>query len=354
MKLNRRAVFGTMTASALALSLAACGGDSDDEGDGGSDGDMVSGEIIGTGASFPDAYYSAAVAAYADVNPELIVTYDAVGSGTGKSDFGEGLNDFAGTDSLVGEDDGPEEGSYQYIPTVAAPITVSYNLPGVEGLQLNQETLAAIFQGDITSWDDEAIAADNPDAELPATDITVAHRSDGSGTTGNFTKFLDEATDTWTLGAGDTAEWPSNSVGGDGNTGVAQNISNTEGAIGYVDLADATETGLVTASIENADGNFVQPTLEGTTAGLDGAVVNDDLTYNPLNASGPDAYPITAPTYILIRTEYEDETKAAGVREFLNWLLTDGQAIAAENNFAALPDGLRQQALDAVNETIPE
>ena len=352
MRLNRRAVFGAATAGVLAVSLAACGGDDSDGG--GGDGDLASGEIIGTGASFPDAYYAAAIEAYAEVNPDLIVTYDPVGSGTGKSDFAEGLNDFAGTDSLVGEDDGPEAGSYQYIPTVAAPITVSYNLPDVEGLQLGQETLAAIFQGDITSWDDEAIAADNPGVELPATDITIAHRSDGSGTTSNFSTFLDEATDSWTLGAGDTIEWPSNAVGGDGNTGVAQNIQNTEGAIGYVDLADATETGLVTASIENADGNFVQPTLDGTTAGLDGAVVNDDLSYNPLNASGPDAYPITAPTYILVHTDYEDADKAAGVKEFLTWMLTDGQDIAAENHFAALPEGLQQQALDALNAAIPD
>ncbi|MCH7232353.1 phosphate ABC transporter substrate-binding protein PstS [Glycomyces sp. L485] len=348
MKLNRRAIFGTITASTLAFGLAACGGGDGD----GAGGDMASGEINASGASFPDAYYAAATEEYAEVNPDLIVTYNAVGSGQGKSDFGEGLNDFAGTDSLVGSDDGPEEGSYQYIPTVAAPITVSYNLEGVEGLQIGQETLAMIFQGDITAWDDELIAADNPDLELPSTDITVAHRSDGSGTTGNFTKFLDEATESWTLGSGDTAEWPSNSIGGDGNTGVAQAVTETDGAIGYVDLADAAETGLVTASIENADGNFVQPTLEGTTAGLDGAVINDDLTYNPLNAAGPEAYPITAPTYILIRTDYEDENVAAGVKEFLTWLLTDGQNLAAQNNFAALPEGLQQQALDVLNETI--
>ncbi|WP_051393579.1 phosphate ABC transporter substrate-binding protein PstS [Glycomyces arizonensis] len=345
MKLNRRAIFGTVTAGALALSLAACGGD-----DGG---DSVP-EINGTGASFPDAFYAAAIEGYAEANPDAIVTYDAVGSGTGKSDFGEGLNDFAGTDSLVGEGDGPEEGSYQYLPTVAAPITVSYNLPEVEALQLSQETLAQIFQGDITSWDDEAIAADNPDAELPAVEITVAHRSDGSGTTSNFSKFLDEATESWTLGAGDTVEWPSNSVGGDGNTGVAQTIQDTEGAIGYVDLADATASGLVFASIENADGNFTQPTLEGTTAGLEGAVVNDDLSYNPLDAAGPEAYPITAPTYLLIRTEYEDAAVGQAVKDFVEYLLTDGQELAADNHFAPLPEGLRQQAMDALNETIAD
>ncbi|WP_051326005.1 phosphate ABC transporter substrate-binding protein PstS [Glycomyces tenuis] len=345
MKLNRRAIFGTVTAGALALSLAACGGD---------DGESSSPEINGTGASFPDAFYAAAIEGYADVNADAVVTYDAVGSGTGKSDFGEGLNDFAGTDSLVGEGDGPEEGSYQYIPTVAAPITVSYNLPGVEALQLSQETLAQIFQGDVTTWDDPLIAADNPEAELPATEITIAHRSDGSGTTSNFSMFLDEATESWTLGAGDTIEWPSNSVGGDGNTGVAQTIQDTEGAIGYVDLADATESGLVFASVENADGNFTQPTLEGTTAGLEGAVVNDDLSYNPLNAAGPDAYPITAPTYILIRTEYEDAEVGQAVKDFVEYLLTDGQELAAEAHFAALPESLQQQALDALNETIAD
>ncbi|WP_205327420.1 phosphate ABC transporter substrate-binding protein PstS [Glycomyces sp. YM15] len=349
MKLNRRTIFGTLTAGALAMSMAACGGGSDDNG---ADGEMVSGEITGSGASFPDAFYAAAIEAYAEVNPDLIVTYNAVGSGTGKSEFGEGLNDFAGSDSLVKDDDGPEAGSFQYIPTVAAPITVSYNLPGVEGLQLDQETLANIFQGAITAWNDPAIAATNEGVTLPDTAITVAHRSDGSGTTSNFTKFLDEATDAWTLGSGDEVTWPEGSIGGEKNTGVAQVITQTEGAIGYVDLADATETKLVTAAIENADGAFIQPTLEATTAALDGAEVADDLSYNPLNAAGAETYPIVAPTYILLRTDYEDEEVAAGVKEFVNYLLTDGQDIATDNYFAPLPAGLQEQALAALNETI--
>ncbi|MFB9662871.1 phosphate ABC transporter substrate-binding protein PstS [Glycomyces mayteni] len=350
MKLNRRTIFGTITAGALAMSMAACGGGSDDDAAG--DGELVSGEITGSGASFPDAFYAAAIEAYAEVNPELIVTYNAVGSGTGKSEFGEGLNDFAGSDSLVKDGDGPAEGSFQYIPTVAAPITISYNLPGVDGLQIDQETLANIFQGAITTWNDPAIAATNEGVELPDTAITIAHRSDGSGTTSNFTKFLDEATDAWTLGAGDEITWPEGSIGGEKNTGVATVITQTEGAIGYVDLADATETGLVTASIENADGAFIQPTLDATTAALEGAEVAEDLSYNPLNAAGAETYPIVAPTYILLHTEYEDENVAAGVKEFVNYLLTDGQDIAADNSFAPLPDALRQQAVDALNETI--
>lgn len=349
MKLNRRTIFGTITAGALAMSMAACGGGSDEAS---GDGEMVSGEITGSGASFPDAFYAAAIEAYAEVNPDLIVTYSADGSSAGKEAFGQDLNDFAGTDSLVGDGDGPEEGSFQYIPTVAAPITVSYNLPGVEGVQIDQETLAGIFQGDITAWNDPALAATNPELTLPDTAITIAHRSDGSGTTKNFSTFLDEATDTWTLGAADEIEWPEGSIGGEKNTGVAQVITQTEGAIGYVDLADATETGLVTAAIENADGAFVQPSLDASTAALAGAEVNPDLSYNPLNAAGAESYAIVAPTYILIRTEYEDENVAAGVKEFVNYLLTDGQDIAADAHFAALPEELRTQALDTLNETI--
>jgi phosphate transport system substrate-binding protein len=229
---------------------------------------------------------------------------------------------------------------------------VSYNLPGVEGVQIDQETLAGIFQGDIKTWNDPALVATNPDLTLPATAITVAHRSDGSGTTKNFSTFLDEATDTWTLGASDEIEWPEGSIGGEKNTGVATVITQTEGAIGYVDLADATETDLVTAAIENADGAFIQPSLEASTSALEGAEVAEDLSYNPLNAAGAESYPIVAPTYILIRTEYEDENVAAGVKEFVTYLLTDGQDIAADAHFAALPETLRTQALDALNETI--
>jgi phosphate transport system substrate-binding protein len=353
MKLNRRAIIGGITAGTLAFGLAACGGGNGDE-EGGS-GDLASGEINASGASFPDAFYAAAIEAYAEVNPDLMVTYNATGSGTGKSEFGEGLNDFAGTDSLVKDDDGVEAGSFQYIPTVAAPITVSYNLPGVDALQLPQDVLAGIFVGSITAWNAPEIAAANPDATLPDTAITLAVRSDGSGTTTNFSKFLEAASpDVWSLGSGDTIEWPGNAVAGEKNTGVAQVIQSTEGAIGYVDLADATEVGLVTASIENADGAFIAPTLEGATAALAGATVEADLSYNPLNAAGAEAYPITAPTYILIRTEYDDPNVAAGVKEFVNYLITDGQDLAADNGYAALPESLQEQAVEALNSTIAD
>jgi phosphate transport system substrate-binding protein len=331
------------------LALAGCGGGGD-SGSGSTGGDdkyaSLSGSVKATGASFPDAYYQEVITAFKEVAPNVTVTYNATGSGTGKKDFGANLSDFAGTDSLVKDGDGPTAGSFLYVPTVAAPITVSYNLSGVDKLQLSAETLAKIFQRDIKTWDDPAIAADNPGVSLPSKQITVVHRSDGSGTTNNFTKYLNAAAQgVWKLASGDTVKWPTDTQGGDKNTGVATLVKNGDGAIGYVDLSDAKASGLKFASIKNKDGKYTQPTLESVKAGLDGAKVNEDLSYDPLNASGADAYPITAPTYILVRTKYDDPKKAEAVKAFLEYLLNDGAKLAEEVSFAALPESLKTKAL---------
>jgi phosphate transport system substrate-binding protein len=358
--LSRRVVAGVALA-ALALAAAGCG-DDDDGGspgggtasNGGSDYASLSGELKASGASFPDAYYQEVIAAFKEAAPNVTVTYNSTGSGTGKKEFGQGLTDFAGTDSLVKEGDGPAAGSFLYVPTVAAPITVSYNLEGVDKLQLSAETVAKIFQRDIKTWNDAAITADNPGVSLPNTPIRVAHRSDGSGTTNNFTKYLAAAAPgVWKLGSGDTVEWPADTEGGERNTGVAQIIKQGNGGIGYVDLSDATETGLKFASIKNKDGQFVEPTLEGTTAGLEGAEVAEDMSYNPLNAAGASAYPITAPTFVLVKTEYQDAAKAKLVKGFLTYLLDEGQEIAADVHFAKLPDSLKQRAVAQLDKIQP-
>lgn len=344
-------------ASALALALTACGGGDDDStaasssptAAGGIDYTSLSGSIKGSGSSFQDAYDQAVIDAFAGVAPNVTVTYNAVGSGSGKQEFGQGLTDFGGTDSLVKEGDGPAAGSFLYVPTVAAPITVSYNLPGVDKLQLSVDTIAGVFQRDIKKWNDQKIAADNPRVSLPSTDITVVHRSDASGTTNNFTKYLDAASDVWKLGSGDSVAWPADTQAGEKNTGVAQVVKQSEGAIGYVDFSDATEAGLTFATIKNKDGNFVAASLDGAKAAVAGAEVADDLTYNPLNAAGADAYPITSPTYILVRASYDDPNKGKLVKAFLNYVLTDGQSQAAGVNFAALPGSLQQKALDQLD-----
>jgi phosphate transport system substrate-binding protein len=349
-EVNRNFFSRLLLVGAALVVLASCGGDnggtsSGDTQSGGSDLSSLSGTLKASGASFPDAYYQEVVSAFKEKAPNATVNYNAVGSGTGKKEFGQGLTDFAGTDSTVKDSDGVPAGSFLYVPTVAAPITVSYNLSGVDKLQLSPDTLAKIFQTDIKKWNDQAIAADNPGVTLPDKNITIAHRSDGSGTTNNFTKYLKAAApSTWKLGSGDTVAWPAGTQGGEKNTGVAQIIQQSDGGVGYVDFSDALESKLALASIKNKDGQFVAPSLEGASAAVDGAEVADDLTYNPLNAAGATTYPITAPTYLLVKTKY-DADKANLVKGFVRYVLTDGQAIAKDVNFASLPSSLQQKAL---------
>lgn len=344
--------------AALSLIGAACGGDDDTASSSsttegaveGADIDYASltGTINGTGASFPDVFYQKAKTEFAKVATGLTVNYTKSGSGAGKQDLSNQVVQFAGSDSLVKDEEkvGFKGGPFLYFPTVAAPITVSYNVGGVEELNLTAETLAKIFQAQITTWNDPAIAADNDGVDLPSTAITVVHRSDASGTTSNFTKYLTAAAEgTWTLGSGDTVNWAASTQGAEKNSGVASLIKSTDGAIGYVDLADAVNADLSLASIQNVDGEFVAPTLDAASAALDGAEVADDLTYNPLNAAGAESYPITAPTWILVYTQQPDEATANAVKGWLNFILTDGQELANSVGYAALPATLATKAI---------
>jgi phosphate transport system substrate-binding protein len=304
----------------------------------------LSGTLNGSGATFPKNFYEDAIASFKTVASGITVNYNSVGSGQGKKDLAAGTSDWAGSDSLVKDDEKANfKGPFLYFPTVAAPITVSYNLSGVKELKLSPETLAKIFMGTITTWNDPAIAADNAGVTLPSTAITVAVRSDGSGTTSNFSKYLATAAPSiFTVTAGDSVAWPK-AQAGKGNAGVAQIVKDTAGAIGYVDLSDANATNLTTALIKNKDGNFVAPTLEGTTAALAGASVKDDLTYNPLNAPGADVYPITAPTFVIVYTT--PSANAGAIKGWLTYLLTEAQDLAKDVDFAPLPASLRDKAL---------
>ncbi len=312
--------------------------------------EALTAKVAGGGASFPDAFYQAVDADFNGVAGSELVTYAKSGSSDGRKQLSSGTLDVAGSDSLPK----PEEtfpSQVLFFPTVAAPITVSYNLAGVDDLRLSADTVAGIFGGRITSWDDPAIEADNPDATLPATKITVVHRSDGSGTTNNFTKYLTAAApDTWTLGSGDTVNWPAATQGAEKNSGVAALIGQTDGSVGYVDLADAIKADLTFASIKNAAGSFVAPSAAATEAAVANADVAEDLTYNPLNAPGADSYPITAPTYLLVTRTQSDAARAATLKTYLRYLLTTGQAQARKLGFVGLPDDLRQKAYDQVEE----
>jgi len=337
----------------LSLVAAACGDSgSDSSSNGGSaSGSLPSLTLNGSGATFPAAFYEEVLATFNTNNAGVTINYNPVGSGQGQSDLAGNLTDFAGSDSLVKDvDKGNYDGGFFYIPTVAAPITVSYNLSGIDSLQLSPEVLAGILQSDIKSWDDPAIVADNPSVSLPSTAITVVHRSDGSGTTANFTHYLDlAAPGVWNLGTDKTVDWPAGTIGAKGNTGVADQIKTTDGAIGYVDFADARATGLTFAAIKNKDGNYVAASLEASSAALDGAEVAADLTYNPLNAAGAGSYPIVAPTYILTYTSYTNADTVTVLQAMLRYLLGPAQDQANALDFAKLPESLRQKALTQVD-----
>jgi len=335
---------------ALATIVSACGSDEGTDSQGSTDTTTkpLQATLNGSGATFPQTFYEVAIAAFSEEHPGITVEYGGGGSGKGRQDLADQVVDYAGTDGLVRPEDKPsfKGGEFLYFPTVAAPITVSHNLEGVDKLQLSAATIAKIFQKQITTWKNAAIAAENPEAKLPATPITVVHRSDSSATTENFTKFLKAAAPgVWKLEAASTVNWPAGTQGGNGNSGVAQMVESTAGAIGYVDLADADASQLKVASIKNKAGRFVEPTLDGASAALAGTMVNDDLTYNPLNADGEAAYPITAPTWIIAYRNQPDKAKGEALKAFLGFLVGDGQDLAPDANYAKLPDTLQQKAV---------
>jgi phosphate transport system substrate-binding protein len=340
----------------LATLLAACGSSSKSPSStgtttaGGGGSSDVSATVDGAGSSFQKTFNEAAINGFHEQNSKITVNYNPIGSGSGKSALETKTVDFAGTDSLPAASDlsSYQGGALLNFPTVAAPITVSYNLPDVKTLQLSGPTLAKIFGTKIKKWNDAAIAADNPGVTLPSTDITVVHRSDSSGTTTNFTKFLDDVDKTdWTLGSGDTVDWTklSSTQGGEKNSGVAQIVKQTEGAVGYVDLADAKAAGLQYAAIKNSAGKFVQPTVEGAAAALATTPVKADLSYDPVNASGAAAYPITSPTWIIAYKIQPKHDVGTGLKEFLQYIYGPGQALASSVGYAALPASTVQKAV---------
>jgi len=311
----------------------------------------LSATLSASGATFPKTFYEEAIASFTEANTGVKMTYGGGGSGKGRQDLADQLVDWAGTDGTIKDEDLPKfkGGDVLYFPTVVAPITVSYNLD-VEGLMLSADTIAKIFQVQITKWNDPAIAAENPGVTLPDQAITVVHRSDSSGTTGNFTKFLEkaagkDASGVWTLGTDSTVEWPAATQAAEGNGGVASIISATKGAIGYVDLSDATDAGLNFASVMNKAGSYVAPTLEGASAAAEGAELKDNLTYSAIWADGEAAYPITAQTWIIAYKAQADAKKADALKAFLTYVLTEGQTLAPEVNFAPLPSAIAEAAL---------
>jgi phosphate transport system substrate-binding protein len=298
--------------------------------------------LNGAGATFPFPLYSKWIAEYGKANPKVKVNYQSVGSGAGIKQISDRTVDFGGSDAPMNDEQlGKAPGKIVHIPTTLGAVVVTYNLPDVKSpLKVSSEVIAGMFLGEIKKWNDPKLVALNPDAKLPATPVTIVHRSDGSGTSAVFTDYLAKTSPAWKekVGSGTSVAWPTG-VGGKGNEGVTGSIKTTPGSLGYVELVYAKQTNLPTMAIKNAAGKFVDPSLESVSSAASGvaATIPDDLRVSITNAPGDGAYPIAAFTYALVYADGQSVAKSEAVAKFLWWGIHDGQAFSEPLHYAKLP-----------------
>lgn len=296
-------------------------------------------DITGAGATFPYAVYTKWAEAYKAASGNQ-VNYQGIGSSGGVKQIKAKTVDFAGTDAPVKESDLDAAHLVQF-PAVMGGVTIVVNVPGVASgqLKLDGATAADIFRGTITKWNDPRIAKLNPGLKLPGTAITISHRSDGSGTTFVFTNYLAKQSADFKrdVGAGNTVNWPANAVGGKGNPGVAANVMKIPGAIGYVDIADAMKNKMTFVALKNKAGNYIVPNQDAVADAAAGANFKvRGMAPDLLDQSHKNAWPITSATYVLAY-EQADATKQKAVVDFFKWSLNNGQKMAEELGFVALP-----------------
>jgi phosphate transport system substrate-binding protein len=307
-------------------------------------GPAASQNLTGAGATFPYPIYSKWFDVYHQ-KTGVEINYQSIGSGGGIQQVKAGTVDFGASDAALSNDRLKEmPRKVVHIPTVAGAVALVYNLPNVAGqLKLTPEAVTAIYMGKVTLWNDKVIASANPGMAIPATPILAVHRSDGSGTTNIFTNYLSAVSGQWKelVGANTSVSWPSG-VGGKGNEGVAGLVRQTPGAIGYVELAYARQNKLSVAALRNRAGNFVQPSLESTTAAVaaSAAMLAKDIRTPIVNASAPDAYPISGLTYLLVYQDMKDPGHAKALADFIAWAIHDGQSMTADLDYARLPDAV--------------
>lgn len=359
---TRRLAAGAV-AGVVALTLAACGGGNGGADNGTGDGDL-SGSLAGAGASSQESAMEGWIAGFNDTYPNVVVSYDAVGSGGGREQFISGAVAFAGSDAALDAEELAEAqerclaGEVLELPLYISPIAVVYNLPDLdaEHLQLSATTLARIFNGDITTWDDPAIAAENPGVTLPALAVTPVHRSDESGTTDNFTEYLAQAApDAWPHEA--AGDWPiSGGQSGQGTQGLVDVVSSAEGAIGYADASRAGDLGTVALQVGE---EFVPFSPEAAAAVVDASPAAPEASDTRLTVeldrttTATGAYPLVLISYSLACATYADAGEAANVQAFLTYVASEeGQARAAEPAVAGsapISDDLRARAQAAID-----
>jgi phosphate transport system substrate-binding protein len=324
--------------------------------------------VNGAGATFPAPVYADWAYAYQYVDPSVVVNYQPIGSGGGKKAIVDGTVDFAGSDSLLKDEEYAAGKDLQMYPTLAGAVVVTYNFKPakdypadfkIPALVLDRQTLVGIYNGTINKWNDPAILTTNPDLKdfLPDATITVVHRSDGSGTTEIFTKALTSFSPDWTAGGASAVEWPvdkaGNGVGGKGNAGVAASVINTPNSIGYVELAYAKSNNLPVASIINQAGKTIVPNNDSVQAAMAEGQFSDKLTATIVDGKSEGAYPIAGYTYLILHTtSMTDCVKAQKILEFFKWALTDSTAVsrASALGYSPLPDSVRTEVLAKMGE----
>jgi phosphate transport system substrate-binding protein len=314
-------------------------------------------QLTGAGATFPYPMYSKWFDEYRKLHPNIQINYQSIGSGGGIRQVTEGTVDFGASDGPMTNEQlsafrDKHGAAILHFPTVLGAVVPVYNLAGVSAqLRFTPAALAGIFLGKVTKWNDPAIASSNPAAKLPASDIVVVHRSDGSGTSFVFTDYLSKISADWKakVGAGTAVNWPVG-LGGKGNEGVSGLVKQTAGSIGYVELIYAEQNKITHGAVRNAAGEFVTASTAGVTAAAAGVSANmpDDFRVSITDAPGKGAYPISSFTWLLVPTKIADPAKRRAITDFLKWMLTDGQKMAEALHYAPLPKAVVEKELKAI------
>jgi phosphate transport system substrate-binding protein len=309
--------------------------------------------LNGAGASFPNPIYSKWFSEYNKLHPDVQFNYQSLGSGAGIRQVVSGTVDFGASDGPMTDEQLKEaKTKILHIPTVLGAVVPAYNVAGVSGdVKFTPEVLAGIFLGKIQNWNDPALAQVNPGVKFPNQPIIVVHRSDGSGTTYIFTDYLSKVSKDWesTVGKGASPKWPVG-LGGKGNEGVAGQIRQLEGSIGYVELIYAVENKITHGSVKNAAGNFVKASLDGVTEAAASAKMPADFRVSITDAPGKTAYPISSFTWLLIPEQSADPKKGKLIADFLQWMVTDGQKMTTQLSYAPLPASVVEKVKAAIKQ----
>jgi len=296
--------------------------------------------LTGAGATFPYPLYSKWISEYNKLNPNVKINYQSIGSGGGIRQITANTVDFGATDAPMKEDEAKQaRGKLFHIPATIGAVVVAYNLPEVKGpLKLTPEVLVDIYAGKVKRWNDPKLKADNADANLPAKEISVVYRTDGSGTTAVFTDYLGKVSAEWKekVGVGKVVNWPTG-LGAKGNEGVTGQLKTTPYTIGYIERAYASQNKLPMAEIRNKAGKFVAPTIEAMSAAANAVEVPEELVASLANADGEAAYPITSYSYLLVYEDAKDAVKGEALAKYIWWGLHEGQRFSKALDYAPIP-----------------